>query len=331
MKVLLCTHFGEPEELELTDVATPTPGEGQIRIGVRACGVNFPDVLMLENKYQRKPPLPFAPGMEVAGVVTAIGDGVRGFKIGDRVAAFIAHGGLAEEALASAARTLLIPDELSFELAAAFTLAYATSYHALKDRAALKSGESLVVLGAAGGVGLAAVEIGAVMGARVFAGVSSAEKLALAKAHGARDGFIYPTLPLSRDQQKELSDTIKRLTGEGADVIYDPIGDAYAEPAFRAIARFGRYLVVGFAAGEIPKLPLNLTLLKSADIRGVHWNALVESDPAASMADLKQLAAWIMGGQLKTHIGGRFALKDGAQALRVLKDRKAMGKIIVTI
>ena len=315
----------------MTELPVPLPGPGQLRIAVRACGVNFPDVLMLENKYQRKPPLPFAPGMEVAGTVTALGTDVDGFKIGDRVAAFIAYGGMAEEALAPVDRTLRIPDGLDFEMAAAFTLAYATSYHALKDRAVLKAGETLVVLGAAGGVGLAAVEIGAVMGARVVAGVSSPDKLALAKAHGASDGFIYPSLPLSRDQQKEMSDKIKTMTNGGADVIYDPIGDAYAEPSFRAIAKFGRYLVVGFAAGEIPKLPLNLPLLKSADIRGVMWNALVESDPVSAQNDVAQLARWIADGKLKTHIGGRFPLARGAEALRVLKDRKAMGKIVVTI
>ncbi len=331
MRVLLCTHFGEPEELELTDIPLPIPSEGQIRIAVKACSVNFPDVLMLENKYQRKPPMPFSPGMEVAGVVSALGPDVTAFQIGDRVAAFISFGGMAEEAIAPVNRAMHIPAELDFELAAAFTLAYATSLHALKDRAALKAGETLVVLGAAGGVGLAAVEIGAVMGARVIAGVSSEEKLALAKAHGAGDGFLYPALPLSREQQKDLSDTIKRLTDGGADVIYDPIGDAYAEPCFRAIAKFGRYLVVGFAAGEIPKLPLNLTLLKSADIRGVNWNALVESNPKASQEDLEQLARWITEGKLKTHIGGRFTLEHGARALRLLKDRKAMGKIVVTL
>jgi NADPH2:quinone reductase len=331
MKVLLCTHFGEPEELELTELPVPEPTEGQVRIGVKACSVNFPDVLMLENKYQRKPPLPFAPGMEVSGLITAVGPGVTGFKIGDRVASFISHGGMAEEALAPAYRTLHIPEGLDFEMAAAFTLAYATSYHALKDRAELKAGETLVVLGAAGGVGLAAVEIGAVMGARVIAGVSSQDKLALAKTHGASDGFLYRALPLSRDQQKELSDTVKAVTDGGADVIYDPIGDAYTEPCFRAIAKFGRYLVVGFAAGEIPKLPLNLALLKSADIRGVNWNALVESDPAASRHDLIQLAQWIAEGKLKPHIGARFPLERGVEALRMIKDRRAMGKIIVTV
>ncbi len=331
MKALLCTHFGEPEELEFIDIPLPQPGEGQIRIAVRACGVNFPDALMLQGRYQRKPPMPFAPGMEVAGVVSAVGSGVARFKVGDRVVAFIAYGGMAEEAIAQASRAVFIPESMDFETAAAFTLAYATSLHGLKDRARLKAGETLVVLGAAGGVGLAAVEIGAVMGARVIAGVSSAEKLTLAKSHGAIDGFLYPPLPLAAEQQKHLSETIKQMTGGGANVIYDPIGDAYTEPAFRAIAKFGRYLVVGFAAGDIPKLPLNLPLLKSADVRGVMWNALVETDPAASLSDLELLARWIAGGKLKTHIGARFPLAQGAQAIRMIKDRKALGKIVVTL
>ena len=270
MKAMLCTHYGPPEEMELRELPSPKPGPGQVLIAVKACGVNFPDVLMLADKYQFKPPLPFPPGGEVAGVVTALGEGVSGIAIGDRVAVSTGNGGFAEEIVADARRCVKVPANVSFEVASAFIVTYGTSYHALKDRAQLKPGESLVVLGAAGGVGLSAVELGVAMGAKVVAGASTQEKVDLAIKHGATSGFVYPKLPLSRDQQKAISDKIKELTdGKGADVLYDPVGDQYAEPALRAMNWEGRYLVIGFAAGEIPKIPLNLTLLKGCDVLGV--------------------------------------------------------------
>jgi NADPH2:quinone reductase len=263
MKAMLCTHYGPPEEMELRDLPSPVPGKGQVLLTVKACGVNFPDVLMLADKYQFKPALPFPPGGEVAGVVKTLGDGVTNLKVGDRVAASVGNGGFAEEILAVASRCVPVAATVSFEVASSFIVTYGTTIHALKDRAKLKAGETLVVLGAAGGVGLAAVELGVALGARVIAGASTQEKVDLAIKHGAADGFVYPRLPLSRDQQKALSDTIKAKTGgQGADVLYDPVGDQYAEPALRAMNWEGRYLVIGFAAGEIPKIPLNLTLLK---------------------------------------------------------------------
>src|SRR5690348_7413010 len=236
MKAALCTHYGPPEELELRDVPAPAPGKGQVLVSVKSCGVNFPDVLLIQDKYQFKPPLPFAPGGEIAGVVKAVGEGVSAPKPGDRVIASIGTGGFAEEALAEAGRCIPMPQNLEFDVASCFFIAYGTSWHALKDRAQLKPGENLVVLGAAGGVGLAAVEIGGAMGARVIAGASSDEKVALAKQHGAVDGFVYPAGKLSKEQQKAMSEDIKRATGgKGADVLYDPVGSDYAEPALRAM------------------------------------------------------------------------------------------------
>ena len=332
MKALLCTEFGPPEKLILGEVPTPLPGPGQVAIAVGACGVNFPDVLMIQDKYQFKPALPFAPGGEVAGTVTAIGEDVTTLKPGDRVAASIGSGGFAEVALADAHRCMKIPDGMAFDVASSFIVAYGTSYHALKDRARIKPGETLVVLGAAGGVGIAAVELGAMMGARVFAGASTQEKVDFAKAHGATDGFVYPQLPLSKDQQKGLSDEIKRLTGSnGADVLYDPIGDDYTEPGLRAMAWQGRYLVVGFAAGKIARIPLNLALLKGCDILGVFWGGAVARDRDGMFADIEQLSRWIAEGALKPNICAHYKLADAGQALRLLMDRKALGKTVVVM
>jgi len=332
MYAMMCKAYGPPESLTLDELASPKPGPGEVAIAVKACGVNFPDALMIQGKYQFKPPMPFAPGGEVAGVVMDTGEGVVSPKVGDRVAASIRWGGFAEEALADAARCVAIPDGTDYAVAATFILAYGTSYHALKDRACLKAGETLVVLGAAGGVGLAAVELGVQMGARVIAGASTAEKVEFAKAHGAADGFVYPPVPLSKDQQKALSDDIKRLTGgNGADVLYDPVGDDYAEPALRAMNWLGRYLVVGFAAGAIPRVPLNLALLKGCDIVGVFWGAHTAHNPKGAFADLGQLARRIADGTLKPHISARFPLARAGEAIRMLMDRKALGKVVVTI
>jgi len=332
MKAALCTHYGPPEELEIKHVPAPKPDKGQVVIAVRACGVNFPDVLLVQDKYQFKPALPFAPGGEIAGTVKAIGEGVTGFKIGDRVAASIGSGGFVEEVAADARRCLHVPGNVDFETASSFIVTYGTSWHALVDRANLKPGETLVVLGAAGGVGLSAVEIGKALGARVIAGASSQEKVDLAKAHGADDGFVYPRTPLSRDQQKAMSEDIKRLTGgQGADVLYDPVGDDYAEPALRAMNWNGRYLVIGFAAGNIPRVPLNLTLLKGSQIVGVFWGASTMRDPKHARESLEKLLAMIADGKLKPHISARFPLERAGEAIRMLMDRKAQGKVVVTM
>ena len=331
MKAALCTHYGPPEEIVVQDVPSPTPRKGQVVVTIKACGVNFPDVLMIQDKYQFKPALPFSPGGEIAGIVKEAGEGVTAFKPGDRVIVSIGSGGFAEEAVADAARCVPMPANLDFDVASSFFVTYGTSYHALKDRAHIKPGETLVVLGAAGGVGLSAVELGHAMGARVIAAASSQEKVDLAKKHGADDGFVYPTGALSRDQQKALSEDIKRLTGgNGADVLYDPVGGDYAEPALRAMNWEGRYLVIGFAAGDIPRVPLNLTLLKGCDIVGVFWGAAMARDPKTGLANLKQITNWIAEGKLHPYVSARFPLDRAGEAIRMLMDRKAQGKVVVT-
>ena len=332
MKSLLCKAFGPPENLVLDEVPDLSPGAGQVVIAVKACGVNFPDVLIIEDKYQFKPPLPFAPGAEVAGVVKAVGAGVQRPKVGDRVIASCGWGGMAEQVLADAAKCIPMPDDMDFATGSALVLTYGTSHYALKDRAQMKPGENLVVLGAAGGVGLAAVELGKVMGATVIAGASSQEKVDLAIAHGADRGFVYPAGNLDRNQQKELSETIKQLTdGKGADVLYDPVGGDYAEPAVRAMAWEGRYLVIGFAAGTIPRIPLNLTLLKSCDLMGVFWGAFTARNPKRNQEHLAEIARWVREGKLQPHICARFPLARGGEAIRMLADRKAQGKVVVTM
>ena len=332
MKILLCGTYGPPETLMVADLPPLKAGPGQVVISVKACGVSFPDVLMIQNKYQFKPSLPFAPGGEVAGTIKEVGEGVEMVKVGDRVAASIRVGGFAEEALADARRCVPIPDSLDYDIAACFIVPYGTAYHALKDRARLKPGETLVVLGAAGGIGRAAVELGAVMGARVIAGASKPARVELAKARGAADGFIYPEAPLSKDQQKAISDEIKRLTdGVGAAVLCDSLGDDYAEPALRAMAWQGRYLVVGFTSGKIPRIALNLTLLKGCDILGVNWGAAAIRDPKGAFADVTQLANWIAEGKLKPEISAKYTLERASEAIRLLMDRRARGKIVVAM
>lgn len=331
MKAMLCTEYGPPEKLRLTEVPALTPGAGEIVIGVRAAGVNFPDVLIIQNKYQFKPPLPFAPGGEVAGVVTAVGEGVTRVKPGDRVIGSTGWGGYAEEVCIAENRAIPIPADMPFDVAAAFVLTYGTSHHALKDRAALKPGETLLVLGAAGGVGLAAVEIGKAMGAKVVAAVSSPDKAAVCKEHGADVTFVYPKNPLDRDAQKKLSEDLKTACGGGADVIYDPVGDDYAEPALRAINWEGRYLVVGFAAGEIPKVPLNLTLLKGCQIVGVFWGAFTAREPKRNQDNLAELLTWFRAGKVKPHISNRYPLARAAEAINELAQRRATGKVVITM
>jgi len=332
MKAMLCTRYGQPEDMTLGELPSPTPGERQVVIAVKACGVNFPDVLMLQDKYQFRPSLPFPLGGEVAGVVKEAGPGVVELRPGDRVCASIGHGGFAEEVVADVFRCIKMPDAMSFDVASSFIITYGTSYHALKDRAHLRSGEWLVVLGAAGGVGLAAVEIGRMMGAKVIAGASTQEKVDLAVRRGALDGFVYPHVPLGRDQQKALSARIKELTGgSGADVLYDPVGDDYAEPALRAMNWGGRYLVIGFAAGEIPRVPLNLTLLKGSSIVGVFWGASTVYEADMARANLVELATWISEGRIAPHISARIPLARAHEAVRMLMDRQAQGKVVVTM
>ena len=330
MKAMMSHEAGGPETLKFTEVATPEPGKGQIRIAVKAAGVNFPDTLIIRDLYQFRPPRPFAPGGEVAGVVEAVGDGVRGFKAGDRVLSGGINGGFATHFIADAGRTHKIPDKMPFDEAAAFMLTYGTSHYALKDRANIRPGESLFILGAAGGVGAAAIELGKAFGAKVVAGVSSAEKAAFCKELGADETLVYPR-ELDRDSQKALSDEIKKLCGgDGADVVYDAVGGDYAEPAVRALAWEGRFLVVGFPAG-IPKIPLNLTLLKSCQIVGVFWGAFTMRDPAKNAEYVAELFRFYDERKIRPRITASFPLEDAAKALALLQDRKATGKVVLTI
>lgn len=324
MKAIICTHFGPPDQLVLADVPSPKAAKGQVVIRVEACGVNFPDTLIIEGKYQFKPPLPFSPGGEVSGTITEVGEGSH-FKVGDRVFSLTVHGGFAEEVVANAATTLSIPlGAMDFVTAASTMYTYGTSYHALKDRANLQPGETLLVLGAAGGVGLAAVQLGVLMGARVIAAASSEEKLAVCRAMGATETINYTT--------ENLRDRVKELTGgNGVDVVYDPVGDRYAEPAIRSLAWKGRYLVVGFAAGEIPSIPLNLALLKGASIVGVFWGAFAQREPATSGQNFGQILNWIASGQLKQHIHKLYSLAEAPDALRDLMERRVVGKAVVVI
>ncbi len=330
MKALLSTQPGPPESLEFADLPDPVAGEGEVVIAVKAAGVNFPDALIIEDKYQFKPERPFAPGGEVAGVVESVGPGVTHVKPGARVIGSTGWGGFAEKVKAQAARVLPIPDAMPFDEASAFILTYGTSYYALKDRGQLKEGETLLILGAAGGVGVAAIELGKAMGARVIGGVSSEEKAKFAKECGADDTVIYPPGAFAREQAKTLSDAFKHATGGGADVIYDAVGGGYCEPALRAMNWNGRYLVIGFPAG-IPKPPLNLTLLKSSSIVGVFWGASVAREPKLHEGNVRDLFRLYGEGKIKPRISKRFPLKDGAIAIRALMDRKATGKLVVVM
>jgi NADPH2:quinone reductase len=331
MKALLSKSVGGPETLVLEDVPSPEPKAGQAVVAVKACGVNYPDVLIIEDRYQFRPPRPFSPGGEVAGVVKALGEGVTGVKVGDRVLANNTAGGMAQELALDAGRLVPIPDSMPFDEAAAFIMTYGTSYYALKDRGFLKPGQSLLVLGAAGGVGLAAVELGKVMGARVIAAASSEEKVELAKAHGAESGVVYPAGPFDRDGQKALADLFKQACGPaGVDLVYDGVGGDYAEAALRSMAWEGRFLVVGFPAG-IPRIPLNLTLLKGCEIVGVFWGAAVARDGAAHRRNVAELMELYAAGKIRPYISERFPLERGAEAITHLASRKAMGKVVVTM
>lgn len=329
MKAVLSKEAGGPEALVIEDVAVPTPGANQVLIQVKACGVNYPDVLIIQDLYQFKPPRPFSPGGEIAGIVEAVGEGISHVKKGDRVLASIGNGGMAEYAVAAAHAVMPIPEGMPFEEAAAFLMTYGTSYYALKHRADPKPGEKLLVLGAAGGVGIAAVELGKAMGLEVIAACSTQEKVDFCLGKGADKGLVYAR-ELDRDGQKKFSDDIKSVSGGGVDIIYDAVGGNYAEPAVRAMNWEGRFLVIGFPAG-IPKLPLNLTLLKSCDVRGVFWGAAVARDPKAHAQNVKELFDLYKDGKIRPHVSNSYPLAQAADAIRELQDRKAQGKVVVTM
>jgi NADPH:quinone reductase len=331
VKALLSVATGGPDTLVLSEIDAPVAGPGQLLVAVKACAVNYPDVLIIEDKYQFKPARPFAPGSEIAGVVKALGQGVTGFKVGDRVIAVTGHGGFVEQIAVPAASAYKLPDERSFEDGAALLMTYATSIHALADRGKLKEGDVLLVLGAAGGVGLAAVELGVAFGARVIAAVSSEEKAAAARAAGAHDTIIYGRAPFDKDASKALADAFKAKVGpDGADVVYDAVGGDYAEPAVRCMAWEGRYLVVGFPAG-IPKLPLNLTLLKSCDVCGVFWGAFAARNPSANAAHVARLFRLWADGKIKPLVTQVYSFERGGDAIAALGNRSAIGKLVVKV
>ena len=331
MKAMLSKAVGGPETLVLEDVPSPEVNAGGVLIAIKAVGVNYPDVLIIEDKYQFKPPRPFAPGGEVSGVIKAVGAGVTNVKVGDRVLGNTGWGGMAEELVLDAARVIAIPDAMPFDQAAAFIMTYGTSYHALKDRGHAKAGETLLVLGAAGGVGLAAVELGKAMGLRVIAACSSQEKVDLTLKHGADAGVVYGRGPFDKDGQKKLSEQLKAACGpSGANLIYDAVGGDYAEAALRAIAWEGRFLVVGFPAG-IPRIPLNLMLLKSCDVVGVFWGAAVARDPEGHKRNVRELFELYAAGKIKPYVSERFPLERANDAIVHLASRKAMGKVVVTV
>ncbi|MBX5455011.1 MAG: NADPH:quinone oxidoreductase family protein [Acidobacteriia bacterium] len=322
MKAIVCENWGGPELLKLRDLPSPVPGPGEVKIAIRAAGINFPDLLIIQKKYQHQPPLPFTPGAEVAGEVVALGPGVSDLRVGDRVLAACSTGGFAEEVTVKAEKCIVIPPNVAFDVAAAFTLAYATGWHALMDRGELKPGETVLVLGAGGGVGLAAVEVAKAAGARVVAAASSEEKLAVCRAHGADETINY--------SEEDLRAGIARTTANrGPDVIYDPVGGKYAEPAFRSIAWRGRYLVIGFASGAIPSLALNLPLLKGASIVGVLWGAFAQREPERHKEGMRTLLAWLAEGKLKPLISHRYRLAEVPQALADMAARKIIGKTVM--
>jgi NADPH2:quinone reductase len=322
MKAMLCTRFGGPDDLEFADLPAPEPGAGEVAVAVKAAPLYFFDTLIIAGKYQMKPAFPFSPAAEFAGVVDRVGSGVTTFRPGDRVAASMGYGAARERVVIAADRLVRVPDSVDFDRAAGLLITYGTTLHALKDRAKLEAGETLAVLGASGGVGLAAVELGKLMGARVIACASSDDKLALARQHGADATINYAA--------EDLREALRRTTdGKGPNVIYDPVGGPYSEPALRAIGWEGRFLVVGFAAGDIPKLPLNLVLLKNCDVRGVFWGAWSEREPEAHRANIAQLMNWCADGKLAVHIHKVFPLAQTAQALKAIASRSVMGKVVL--
>ncbi|WP_326525043.1 NADPH:quinone oxidoreductase family protein [Sphingomonas sp.] len=331
MRALLSEAAGGPETLKLGEVGDPAAGAGQVVVAVRACSINYPDVLIIEDRYQFRPERPFAPGGEIAGVVDSVGEGVTGWAPGDRVIGVVGHGGLAEKVAVDAEKLYRLPEGRSFAEGSALLLTYATTIHALLDRGHLKTGDSLLVLGAAGGVGLAAIELGKAYGARVVAAVSSDEKAAAARQAGADETIVYARAPFDKDQSRALADQFKAAGGKGGyDVIYDPVGGDYAEPALRSIGWEGRYLVVGFPAG-IPRLPLNLTLLKSCDVCGVFWGAFAARDPQANATHIDTLFRLWSEGKINPRVTDVFAFEDGGNAIARMAARSAIGKLVVEV
>ena len=324
MRALLCKEYGPPERLVLEDAAEPSLGPGQVRIAIKACGVNFPDLLIIAGKYQQRPPMPFSPGAEIAGEVVEVADDVAGFAAGQRVAAASMFGGMAEQICVDARTVVALPDGVEYVSAAAFLLAYGTAYHALKQRADMQAGETLVVLGAAGGVGLAAVEIGKMMGATVIAAASSADKLELTRAYGADHLINY--------SDADLKEGIKEITaGRGADVVFDPVGGELFDQCLRAVAWRGRILVIGFTSGQIPAVPANLTLLKGSSVVGVFWGRFTEEEPETNAQNTAQLIGLLGEGKLKPHVSETFPLEQAVSALQVVAARRAKGKLVIKI
>jgi NADPH2:quinone reductase len=322
MKAILCTHFGPPDELDLADLPPPVAAPGEAVVRVKAAALNFFDTLIIAGKYQHRPPFPFSPASEFAGIVESVGAGVTEVAPGDRVMGSIGWGAAREKVAVAARQLVQLPEKLDFERASGLTVTYATTLYALRERGRLQPGETLAVLGAAGGTGLAAVEIGKIMGARTIACASSEEKLDFARRHGADETVNYAG--------EDLRGALKRLGGErGIDVVYDPVGGPYAEAAVRALGWEGRYLVIGFAAGEIPKLPLNLVLLKSCDIRGVLWGGWIAREPERQRALMTDIVRWCAEGRLSAHVHAVYPLADTAKALKAIADRKVMGKIVL--
>jgi NADPH2:quinone reductase len=331
MKALLSKAAGGPETLVLEEIADPVAGPGQILVAVKACSINFPDVLIIEDKYQFKPQRPFAPGSEISGVVEAVGEGVTQWQVGDRILSTTGSGGMVEKIVLGEGQAFALPPERSFEEGASLLLTYGTTIHALLDRGKLKEGETLLVLGAAGGVGMAAVELGKAFGARVVAAVSTEEKAAAARSAGADETILYGHAPFDKDQSKALAEGFKAVLGpKGADVIYDAVGGDYCEPALRSIAWEGRYLVVGFPAG-IPRLPLNLTLLKSCDVCGVFWGAFAQRDPEANRDNITRLFRLWKEGKIAPRVTEIFPFERGGDAIAKMGARGAIGKLVVKI
>ncbi len=323
MRAILCKELGTADKLVIEDIASPEPGKGQVKVKVKAAGLNFPDTLIIEGKYQIKPELPFSPGGEMAGEIIAVGEGVKRYQPGQRVMGLTGYGAFAEEVLVPENQLIPVPDGMDDNTAAAFTMVYGTSYHALKQRANIQPGETLLVLGASGGVGLAAVELGKAMGATVIACASSEEKLAVAKEAGADDLINYA--------EEDLKDALKKRYPKGVDVIYDPVGDKFTEAALRNMAWNGRLLIVGFAAGDIPKIPANLALLKGCSIVGVFWGAFTQQEPMVNMQNIMELFQLFGQGKIKPRISQVFKFEEYEQALAALTSRTAKGKVVLEV
>ena len=329
MKAFLCKEFGPVDSHQVEEIDEPIAGPGQVVVDIKATGISFPDVLIVQGLYQFKPPFPFSPGSEISGVVSAVGEGVTMHKEGDRVMGSIGSGGLREKGVYLEQQLMPLPETMDFNTAAGFPLNYGTTYHAFKQRGELKAGQSVLVLGAGGGLGITAIHIAKAMGAKVIAAASSQEKIDLCKKEGADEGIIYER-EMDRDLQKKFSDQIKEVTGGGVDMIYDLVGGDYAEPALRAIARHGKYLVIGFTAG-IPKMPLNLTLLKECQIVGVFWGQFAGVEYAENQQNFKELFDLHAEGKIKPFVTETYSLDESATAIKTLEDRKVLGKVVVSM